>query len=346
MQRQRLFFKRFSLFSLIFTAGTILWGVYVRLSHSGDGCGADWPLCEGRLLPESDASQALLIEWIHRAGSGLSLLIVFSLAGFAFKIYPAKHFARKAAASAALSILLEAMIGAALVVLSLTGDNSSFLRPAVLSLHLVNSLFLIAALVFCFRAAVRQSSDKPTAVKPLVYFAAAFPLIAVFGNIASLAGGLFPASSLKEAFLMDFAPAAPGIVKLRLGHPILALVFAGLLFFAVRSPARRLKESGKASDLPPGKEKTTNPPLSSSKPPAAGGLRAPFFWLFPTSRPLFASAVLVSALLALCSGFAALVLSSMPLKLSHAAAALIFWIFLADSALQFQASETSYTGFI
>ena len=335
MQRQRLFFKRFSLFSLIFTIGTILWGIYVRLSHSGDGCGADWPLCEGRLFPERGAAKALLIEWIHRAGSGLSLLIVVSLALSAFKIYPAKHFARKAGTAAALSILLEAMIGAALVVLSLTGNNSSSLRTAVLSLHLLNSLFLVAALVFCFRAAGLEVSDKPSAAKPLVYFTAAFPLIAVLGNVASLAGGLFPASSLKEALLMDFALHSPWIVKLRLWHPILALLFIAVLFFCAAGAGRRQKKREKAPDprSKTTKEKTRKQPLSSSK----------LSWPFSKNKPLllFARALWISALLALFSGGAALLLSSLPLKLSHAFAALLFWIFLAGSALQFQTAKTA-----
>lgn len=221
-------FKSFSLFSLIFILIVILWGAWVRFSHSGDGCGNDWPLCKGSFTPDSFTA---LMEWIHRVTSGLSLLIVFALVGLAFKIYPKKHLVRKLSLTAGVLILIEALIGAVLVLASLTGSDSSSLRVIVLSFHLINSLLLVAALTLCWQSFF---ADKTTFKKPYIYFVGIFPLLALTGSIASLAGTLFPSESLIQAFLLDFMPESHITLKLRPLHPLLALGFTAfcLIYFA------------------------------------------------------------------------------------------------------------------
>ena len=213
-------FGKFSFFSLVFTLGVILWGAWVRFSHSGDGCGNDWPLCKGGFTPDSLSA---LMEWIHRATSGLSLLIVFALVFLAFKVYPKNHLVRKLSSAAGLLILIEALIGAVLVLASLTGSDSSGLRVIVLAFHLINSLLLAAALTLCRQSAF---SEKITVKKPHIYFVGVFPLLALTGSIASLAGTLFPSESLTQAFLLDFMPESHITLKLRPLHPLLALGFA------------------------------------------------------------------------------------------------------------------------
>ena len=213
-------FGKFSLFSLIFILGVILWGAWVRFSHSGDGCGNDWPLCRGQFTPDSFSA---LMEWIHRATSGLSLLIIFGLVFLAFKIYPKKHIVRKISLAAGVLILMEALIGAVLVLASLTGSDSSSLRVIVLALHLVNSLLLVATLTLCWQSAFSQTMIIK---KPHIYFVCVFPLLALTGSIASLAGTLFPSESLMQSFLLDFLPESHITLKLRPLHPLLALGFA------------------------------------------------------------------------------------------------------------------------
>ncbi|MCY4513329.1 MAG: COX15/CtaA family protein [Bdellovibrionales bacterium] len=226
-------FKKYSLFSLLFTLSVILWGAWVRFSHSGDGCGNDWPLCKGRLTPDSFSA---LMEWIHRATSGLSLLIIFALVFLAFKIYPKKHLMRKLALAAGLLILVEALIGAVLVLASLTGSDSSNLRVAVLAFHLINSLLLVAVLTLCWQNAF---SERITVKKPHIYFVCIFPILALTGSIASLAGTLFPSESLIQSFLLDFLPESHITLKLRPLHPLLALGFAAfcLIAFAEKKKA-------------------------------------------------------------------------------------------------------------
>jgi heme A synthase len=63
---------------LAYNVAVILWGAYVRATGSGAGCGAHWPLCNGEVVPRA-AGVATLIEFSHRATSGLALLAVAAL---------------------------------------------------------------------------------------------------------------------------------------------------------------------------------------------------------------------------------------------------------------------------
>ena len=198
----------------------------MRFSHSGDGCGNDWPLCKGRFTPDSFSA---LMEWIHRATSGLSLLVVFALVFLAFKIYPKKHLVRKLSSVSGFLILVEALIGAVLVLASLTGSDSSNLRVAVLAFHLINSLLLVAVLTLCWQNAF---SERITVKKPHIYFVCIFPILALTGSIASLAGTLFPSESLMQSFMLDFLPESHITLKLRPLHPLLALGFTAFCLIA------------------------------------------------------------------------------------------------------------------
>ena len=228
-------FKKYSLFTLIFTLLTIFWGAWVRLSFSGDGCGNSWPLCEGRIFPENIKA---LIEWTHRFSSGLSLFLIFVLLVIAFKIYPKKHGVRIFSTASFVLILISALIGAILVLSGLVGGNIEKIRVLVLAIHSVNSLLLVGSLVLCYKMSLwKRRGERITESlklrKPLIYFIALFPLLALTGNIASLAGQLFPSESLSSALALDLLPSAHISLKIRPLHPLLAVSFLlGLSFFA------------------------------------------------------------------------------------------------------------------
>src|SRR5690606_12229406 len=75
------------------------------------------------------------------------LLLVFALAGMAFKKFPSGHPARGAAVWSLVFIILEAMIGAGLVLFGLVADNSSVARAVVIAAHLFNTLGLLGFLI-------------------------------------------------------------------------------------------------------------------------------------------------------------------------------------------------------
>lgn len=58
----------------------LLAGALVTKTGSGDGCGAHWPLCYGKLIPD-ELSLETLIEYNHRLITGIAgiLILVFSL---------------------------------------------------------------------------------------------------------------------------------------------------------------------------------------------------------------------------------------------------------------------------
>lgn len=228
-------FRHYSLFTLIFTLLTIFWGAWVRLSFSGDGCGNSWPLCEGHIFPENIKA---LIEWLHRLSSGLSLIFIFILFAIALKLYPKNHGIRKFSGYSFVLICIEAVIGAFLVLSGLVGDSTETLRVLVLAVHSVNSLFLAGALTLCYKMSLWEKKEDKTAEsltfkKPLIYFVCLFPLLALTGNIASLAGQLFPSESLSSALALDLLPSSHISLKIRSLHPLLAVSFLlGFGFFA------------------------------------------------------------------------------------------------------------------
>ena len=63
--QSRQWLARFAWALLLFNIPVILWGAYVRVSFSGDGCGAHWPFCNGYVVPQHMA-KPMLIEFTHR----------------------------------------------------------------------------------------------------------------------------------------------------------------------------------------------------------------------------------------------------------------------------------------
>ena len=61
-----------------------------------------------------------LIEFFHRLSSGVALLMVLRLLVWAFRTYPMGRLLRKAAVGCSVFILLEAAVGAGLVLLIAT----------------------------------------------------------------------------------------------------------------------------------------------------------------------------------------------------------------------------------
>ncbi len=234
-------FARYAWGVLAYNVGVVLWGAYVRATGSGAGCGNHWPLCNGAVTPHSPTAQTI-IEFTHRATSGLDLILVAVLALWAFRTFPRGHPARLGAALSAVFLVTEALIGAALVLLEHVAQNTSANRAYSLSTHLINTLTLLA----CLTLTAWWGNGKPAVTArgrgawTTGITLALMLLLGVSGAIAALGDTLFPAPSLAAGLAQDFDPAANIFVRLRIWHPVIAAgVGLWLVTYAVLKASRR-----------------------------------------------------------------------------------------------------------
>ena len=116
-------FARFAWVTLAYTVAVVLWGTIVRATGSGAGCGESWPLCNGRLVFGTPAL-AKLIELAHRSSSGIDGILIAVMAIWAFRAFPKRHPASLGARISLLLLVVEALLGAALVKFGLVGQRS------------------------------------------------------------------------------------------------------------------------------------------------------------------------------------------------------------------------------
>ncbi|MGH3650914.1 MAG: COX15/CtaA family protein, partial [Acidimicrobiia bacterium] len=200
----------------------ILLGALVRATGSGAGCGRSWPTCDGAVVPELEGATA--IEFTHRAASGVALLMVVVLAVLVWRNTNKGHPARVGAALSLVAIVGEALIGAMIVLAEWVADDVSIARAVSVPLHLVNTLFLLAALaltIFWLSGGRKLDWGAQRGVTgAVVAGGVALVLIVGTGAITALADTLFP-----KGAGADLSAEAHFLTRLRVVHPVLA-VFA------------------------------------------------------------------------------------------------------------------------
>jgi heme A synthase len=225
--------SRFSWLVLGYNVAVILWGAVVRATGSGAGCGAHWPLCDGAVIPRSPRVETL-IELSHRVSSGLALVLVVALAVWAFRARPKGHAARRGAVAAVVLILVEAGVGAGLVLFRLVAANESMARALFMAVHLVNTFLLLGALTLTALWSTRLPSRltrRGAATAWLALGLVSVALAGASGAVAALGDTLFPARSWAEALSQDLSPTGHMLVRLRLLHPAIALASGLLLLY-------------------------------------------------------------------------------------------------------------------
>ena len=219
--------RRVTLFVLIYTMLVILFGAYVRASDSGAGCGAHWPLCNGKVFPTEPVIETV-IEFTHRITSGFSLLFILLLFIYVFKNSQKGIYSRRAVSSALFFTILEALLGAGLVLFELVGDNDTVLRAVVISIHLLNTFMLLGSLVLLYDWSgkeISQKKDVPTKKLLWMILLTIFLLVlSMSGAITALGDTLFPASSLAEGFQQDISNSTHFLIELRIYHPLIAII--------------------------------------------------------------------------------------------------------------------------
>jgi cytochrome c oxidase assembly protein subunit 15 len=231
-------FTRFAWGVLAWNVLVVLWGAYVRASGSGAGCGSHWPLCNGEVVPVAPRIETI-IEFTHRMMSGVALLGVVALWLWGRRAFARGSRLRRMASVSLVFLITEALLGAGLVLFNYVDKDASLSRAFYLSLHLANTLLLLGALALTAwfsRGASQTNARRSSWVIVALPIAA---LVSVTGAIAALGDTLFPAKSLEQGFRQDFSGAANFLVRLRVLHPILAVLaacyFIALSIFVLRA---------------------------------------------------------------------------------------------------------------
>ncbi len=244
-------FTRFAWFTLAFLILVVLWGAFVRATGSGAGCGSHWPLCNGVVIPRGVAVETI-IEFAHRISSGLSGLFVLAMWLWAFRLYPKGHIVRKGATLSLVFIITESLLGAGLVLFEWVAYNASVGRAISMSLHLINTYLLLGAVTLTAwwasqtLAAGQTPAGHSHALRlrgqgKVGWLVGGGLLLLLFlgvsGAVTALGDTLFPAGTLTEGISQDFAPTAHFLVRLRVYHPLVAIVTGIYLVLASRAIA-------------------------------------------------------------------------------------------------------------
>ncbi len=232
--------RRFALLSFV-TAGLtyalIVFGGIVRITESGMGCGPDWPLCNGKLIPPFDFPT--LIEYGHRLAAALISLFVLAVA-----IYAVRHRRtpgigdRGIVGLAIVSLVLlvaQVLVGAVTVWLELPTSSVVF--------HLIVASALLATLIIGgMRATDTAATALPT---PDVTYPRLAVISTGLGFLLLLLGGLVAntgAAAACQGFPLcngQLFPRGGGLIQLHFTHRLVAFVFVIVLALAVRATFRQ-----------------------------------------------------------------------------------------------------------
>jgi heme A synthase len=240
-------FAKYAWFALAYNVVVIIWGVFLRASHSGDGCGQHWLTCGGEVVPSAPQMKTV-IEFSHRITTTLDGFVVIGLLVWAFLLWyrerskPRSDLLKFALASF-IFVSIEGALGAGLVLTGNTADNWTPARPYWAIGHLINTFLLLGSLTLTvwFSGPAKRLGRVPAKYLWLM----AIGVIGIFlvgssGSLAALSNMLFPSTSIIQGVVNDFAGDSPGIVRLRVSHPILSVivgVFLILLAGWLRSAA-------------------------------------------------------------------------------------------------------------
>ena len=212
---------------------------------SAFGCGHDWPLCNGKVIPFGGTLQTF-IEFSHRGAAALLTVMLLLTALLVWIAYGRFEKTKFLIISAVLSVFLEAFLGAMGVIFS---DP-----PAVLAVHFGVSLIAFVAvllMVIRMRQIERVGTEEGavfTTAKPplplrrffvLSWIAFAYTYLAMYvgayvtstGDGSDFRGWPFPTESyhvVKNAFIVDIV------------HRSIALIFLLFAIYLV-SAARRMR---------------------------------------------------------------------------------------------------------
>ena len=232
--------NRLSFYGLVISIASIIAGAIVRATGSGDGCGASWPTCNGKIVPELKTSSEL-IEFSHRSISGILLIITLIIFLKSFN-NSVPVLQKRVIRALTFFVLLEALIGAVIVIYEWVGLNSSTPRIIAVPFHLINTFGLLGAYTLLFhltknsKTSLNNFFDKGFKIGLILFL-----LSGATGSIAALADVIFPSESFIMGLAEDFDSNSEILTRLRVLHPIVASFLSIYLY----SEANRLQREYK-----------------------------------------------------------------------------------------------------
>jgi heme A synthase len=210
-------------------------GGIVRITGSGMGCGDDWPLCNGALVPPMDLPT--FIEYSHRLVAAAVAVLVVALGVLAWRSRPDASWQprRRIAAWAVVLLVVQILLGAITVWLELP--------PSLVVLHLGTGMALLGVLVgaSCQGVAPQRLGGRSSDGAARLAWGAT-----VLGVVVVLAGALVAnlgAAPACQGFPLCNGELLPGRdwrIELHWFHRMLAYVFAlGTISLPILAARRR-----------------------------------------------------------------------------------------------------------
>jgi cytochrome c oxidase assembly protein subunit 15 len=155
----------------------LVMGFLVTASGSAQGCGRQWPLCNGRFIPDFAVSTA--IEFSHRAVTGVESVLVVAFAGAVLLLYRRQRPILVLASLMLGFLFLQAAMGALAVVYPE--------QAVVLALHFGISLIALASAALTAAyvrrpGAMREVAAVPRRVVAATWGMAAYLYALVYGG--------------------------------------------------------------------------------------------------------------------------------------------------------------------
>ncbi|MFD2370507.1 heme A synthase [Brevibacillus sp. GCM10020057] len=232
--------KPLAVFATIVMFIVMVAGSLVTKTDSGLGCGNDWPLCNGKWVPEY--TLASIIEYTHRLITGIAGIVVIVFSVLCWRVYRGIREVRNLALFGLFFIVLESILGASAVI----WPQSS----AVLALHFGFSLLAFTG-VFLLTGFVLQrhkmesmvQGEVPRGFRNWIWFLALYAYGVVYlGAYVRHTGSSMACSDwpLCEGKLI---PELSGHVGIQFAHRMGALLFLILLVANAIYAAKHFRKS-------------------------------------------------------------------------------------------------------
>ncbi|ESS06158.1 MAG: uncharacterized protein required for cytochrome oxidase assembly [uncultured archaeon A07HB70] len=177
-------FPRLAAFTAATTLTLVSLGVYTAATGAGLACSAQWPLCDGGVLPQSVPS---FIEWFHRLVAMVAGFLILGVAAWSWRAPESDRRTALVATAAAVLLPLQVSVGA--VTVTLSGMVPGGYAVPTQAAHLAVALCIFTALTVTSLRTLEGSYDdtgRERARRALLAAAAVVAVAALFSRVVPL----------------------------------------------------------------------------------------------------------------------------------------------------------------